>query len=304
MLQNRIFFQERLKIFDELVYNDGNIDSFSKRKEYKMNRIHKNERIGTIIKTLTENPHNIYTLNYFGDMFKCAKSTLSEDIDIVKNLFIKFELGEIETIAGAAGGVFYKPTMTQKQIKQFCTELCNKISQNNRIIPGGYIYLNDLLYSPSISYNMGRALGSFFQNKAFDYIVTIETKGIPIGLMTARVLNKPLVVVRKEGRLTDGTAIHMNYVTGSSKRIQTMSLAKRSIPKDSKVIFIDDFMKAGGTARGIIDLVKEFDAEVVGVGILMVTKEPKKKLIDDYFNLLNLDKIDENGKEIIVNSSI
>ena len=199
-----------------------------------MKRINKSERIGAIIKILTENPQNIYTLNTFGDLFECAKSTLSEDIDIIKNIFKKFELGEIETIAGAAGGVFYKPTMTKEKIRRFCEELCNKINNTDRIIPGGYIYLNDLLYSPEISYNMGKALASFFQNQSFDYIVTVETKGIPIGLMTARVLNKPLVVVRKEGRLTDGTAIHMNYVTGSSKRIQTMSLAKRSLPKDSK----------------------------------------------------------------------
>ncbi|NLK22149.1 MAG: pur operon repressor [Epulopiscium sp.] len=267
-----------------------------------MNRVHKNERIGTIIKVLTENPQKIYTLNQFGDMFQCAKSTLSEDIDIIKSLFERFELGEIETVAGAAGGVLYKPVMAKEQIKDFCIELCGNINQTDRIIPGGYIYLNDILYSPDVSYNIGRALGSFFQNQTFDYIVTIETKGIPIGLMTARVLNKPLVVIRKEGKLTDGTAIHMNYLSGSSKRIQTMSLAKRAIPKGSKVIFIDDFMKAGGTARGVIDLMKEFEAEVVGVGVLMATKEPEEKLIEEYVNLLILEKVDEEKKEVFVQS--
>ncbi len=269
-----------------------------------MNRINKNERVGAIIKILTENPRKIYNFNYFCDLFNCATSTLSEDIDSVKNIFKKFQLGEIETVTGAAGGVLYKPTMTQEQIKEFCADLCDKINNKERIIPGGYIYLNDLLYSSDVSYNIGRALGSFFQDMDFDYIVTIETKGIPIALMTARVLNKPLVVVRKEGRLTEGTAIHMNYVTASSKRIQTMYLAKKSIAKDSKVIFIDDFMKAGGTAKGIIDLMKEFDAEVIGVGILMVTKEPKEKLINNYHSLIILEEINNESGEIIVNSSI
>ena len=269
-----------------------------------MNRINKNERVGAIIKILTENPKKIYNLNYFCEIFDCAKSTLSEDIDIVKDIFEKFKLGEIETVTGAAGGVLYKPNMTKEQFKDFCTELCKKINNSERIIPGGYIYMNDLIYSADVSFNIGRALGSFFQDVDFDYIVTIETKGIPIALMTARVLNKPLVVVRKEGRLTEGTAKHMNYVTGSSKRIQTMYLAKRSIARDSKVIFIDDFMKAGGTAKGIIDLMKEFEAEVVGVGILMVTKEPEEKLIDNYHSLIVLEEIDSSSGEIIVKPSI
>jgi len=286
------------------VYNDKNYTILVNGRSSTVNRINKSERIGTIIKILTENPQKIFTLNKFGELFECAKSTLSEDIDIVKNIFNKFELGEIETVAGAAGGVFYKPVMTKDKIKNFCEELCAKINQTDRIIPGGYIYLNDIIYSPEISYTMGKALASFFQHLEFDYIVTIETKGIPIALMTARVLNKPLVVVRKEGKLTDGTAIHMNYLTGSSKRIQTMSLAKRSLPKGSKVIFIDDFMKAGGTAKGIVDLMKEFECEAVGVGVLMATKEPKEKLVEDYVTLLVLEKVDEEKKEIIVKSSL
>ena len=63
-------------------------------------------------------------------------------------------------------------------------------------------------------------------------------------------------------------------------------------------------MKAGGTARGIVDLMKEFECEVIGVGVLMATKEPKEKLVEDYVNLLFLEKIDEGKKEILVKSSL
>ncbi len=33
--------------------------------------------------------------------------------------------------------------------------------------------------------------------------------------------------------------------------------------------FIDDFMKAGGTALGIINLLKEFESELLGIGVLI-----------------------------------
>ena len=41
----------------------------------------------------------------------------------------------------------------------------------------------------------------------------------------------------------------------------------------SKVLFVDDFMKAGGTAKGVTDLMKECEAEVVGIGVVMTTAE-------------------------------
>ncbi len=269
-----------------------------KKERVTVSRMQKNERIGVITQILTENPNKIFTLTYFAELLSSAKSTLSEDLDIIQEIFNTFQLGRIETISGAAGGVIYRPTMGKEQIAKFCEELCSLLRDSKRVIPGGYIYMNDIVYSPQISSKIGRALANEFYGLDVDMIVTIETKGIPIALMTARALNKPLVVVRKEARLTEGTVIHMNYISGSSKRIQTMSLPKRSIPKGSKVIFIDDFMKAGGTVRGIIDLMKEFEAEVVGVGVFMATAEPENKLLDRYQALLLLDHVNEDQKEI------
>ncbi|NLP46758.1 MAG: pur operon repressor [Epulopiscium sp.] len=263
-----------------------------------MSRIHKNERIGAIIHILTEHPKKMFTLNYFGELFGCAKSTLSEDLDAVRNIFQRFDLGVVETIAGAAGGVFYIPTVIQKEIQDFSQVLCEKINQKERIIPGGYIYTNDLLYDPEIAYQIGKMMAMPFHEETIDYVVTIETKGIPVAFMVARVLNKPMIVVRKSSRLTEGTAIHMNYITGSTKRIQTMSLAKRAIGKGSKILFIDDFMKAGGTAKGIEDLMKEFESEVIGTGVLMATAEPQKKLVNNYHTLLVLEKVDEETGQI------
>lgn len=38
-------------------------------------------------------------------MFGAAKSTLSEDIDILRGVFAQFHLGQLDTVTGAAGGV-------------------------------------------------------------------------------------------------------------------------------------------------------------------------------------------------------
>jgi purine operon repressor len=268
-----------------------------------MKKVQKHERIGVLSNILTENPNQIYTLNYFCELFGCAKSTISEDLDMLKELFTNYQLGKIETVSGAAGGVFYNPLMEHEQIKEFSNELCTFLASSERMMPGGYIYTNDLLCAPDISKKIGTALASLFHEKEIDYVITVETKGIPIALMTARALNKPLVVVRNQSKLTDGTVIYMNYITGSNHRIRTMCLSTRAIKKGSKVLLIDDFMKAGGTAKGIIDLMQEFQAQLIGIGVLMATKEPTKKLVEDFKTLLWLEVEDELNREMKIQSA-
>ena len=263
-----------------------------------MKKVRKIDRIGAIVNILTESPNQIFTLTYFAEIFKCAKSTVSEDIDGIRENFKNYELGAIKTVSGAAGGVFYDPLMTAGQMSVFTKELADKLSDPGRIIPGGYLYTNDLLYCPKTCSKIGNALAGLFGNLEIDYVITVETKGIPIAMMTARVLNKPMVVVRNKSKLTDGTVIYMNYMSSGGHMIKTMCLSTKAVKKGSKVLFIDDFMKAGGTAKGIIELMQEFESEVVGVGVLMATKEPVEKLYHSYKSLLVLDEIDERNKRV------
>ena len=76
-----------------------------------MERIKRNERMAALTKLLTASPNRIFTLSYFCEMFGAAKSTLSEDIDLLRGVFDAFGLGRLDTVTGAAGGVRYRPVM-------------------------------------------------------------------------------------------------------------------------------------------------------------------------------------------------
>ena len=52
------------------------------------------ERIGAIVKILSDNPNKIFTLSHFTNQFNAAKSTISEDLLVVKNVFEKLEFTE------------------------------------------------------------------------------------------------------------------------------------------------------------------------------------------------------------------
>lgn len=269
-----------------------------------MEKINRNERIAVLLKCLTDSPGQIMTLGSFAELLNSAKSTISEDIDIVKNLLAKLDIGTIETIPGAQGGVKFIPGFSRNKSISILQKLCEKLSDTQRILPGGYLYMLDIIYNPKIVRDIAGIFAGQFFDKGIDYVVTVETKGIPLAFGVAECLNVPLVIVRHNSEATDGPSVNTNYISGSAKKIQTMILSLRSLKRNSKLLFIDDFMKGGGTAKGIIELAKEFDCEVIGIGVLIETVNPSKKLIEEYTSLLTLNVVDDEEKIIDITPSL
>lgn len=258
------------------------------------------ERVGAIIKILSDNPNKLYSLGYFCDLFQAAKSSVSEDIQAARQVLESIDMGLIETTAGAGGGVKLIPYISDHDSEQLLNQICEKLRDKNRILGSGFLYTSDLMFDSNIVKRAGEIFARRFMNLGADYIVTIETKGIPVALMTAHMLNIPLVVIRRESKISEGSTVSINYFSGSAERIQKMSISKRAVSSGSKAIIIDDFMRAGGSVKGISDMLGEFDIEIVGTGVVIASTEPEKKKIHDYFPLIFLGSVDENEKSIDV----
>lgn len=264
-----------------------------------MDKIQRNERLSVIIKTLCDNPNKIFTLGYFSEMFGSAKSTISEDLELLQKTFKKNSMGNICTIAGASGGVKYIPSVSELDVRETLEELAKELSHPDRILSGGFLYMLDIIYNPKWVNKVAMIFATKFSGLGIDCVITVETKGIPIAFATAQYLNVPLVIVRHNNEATDGASVNINYASGSAKKIQTMVLPMKSLKRNSKILFIDDFMKAGGTSKGIIELANQFDSEVVGIGVMIETGLPVKKLVENYHSLMKL-----NTSEMQENNSI
>ena len=57
-------------------------------------------------------------------------------------------------------------------------------------------------------------------------------------------------------------------------------------------------MRAGGSIKGIIDILNEFDVKIVGTGVVIASVEPEKKKIQEYYPLLYLGKVDDETRKI------
>ena len=265
-----------------------------------MEKIRRNERMSAMMKILADHPNQIFTLSHFCELFGAAKSTMSEDIDILREVCQSFGLGELETVTGAAGGVRYRARVARKDALAYVQGLCDDLSGTERLLPGGFLYYSDVLSSPEITHRMGGILASEYFEAAPDFVLTMETKGIPVALTTAHALGVPLVIARHNSRVYEGSAVNINYVSGSSGSIQTMSLARRSVKEGQRALIVDDFLKGGGTAKGMVDLMREFNVEVVGMAFVMETATPTRKRVQDAKSLMTLEITTGEEPEAIV----
>ena len=113
-------------------------------------KLRRSDRMVVISNYLINNPYKLTSLNTFAEKYESAKSSISEDIVIIKRAFEEIEIGHIQTVTGAGGGVIFTPSISSHDAKEMVEDLRAKLSENDRILPGGYIYLSDLLSTPAI----------------------------------------------------------------------------------------------------------------------------------------------------------
>lgn len=258
----------------------------------------RSERLVDMTRHLLEYPHELIPLTFFSERYQAAKSSISEDLTIVKETFEEKGTGKLITVSGAAGGVKFIPKMSESDVRGVISTLMDEIGHSDRLLPGGYLFMTDLLGNPRIMDRVGKVFASAFADTDIDVIMTVATKGIPIAHAIARHLNVPVVIVRRDSKVTEGSTVSINYVSGSNRRIQTMVLSKRSMQSGRKVLITDDFMKAGGTILGMKSLLEEFGCELAGIAVLVESDHAEEVLVDNYLSLVKLQAVNEKSRTI------
>ena len=252
-----------------------------------MEKTKRNDRMAAMAQVLTSSPNRIFTLSRFCDMFGAAKSTISEDAALLSAALTEFKLGSLETVTGAAGGILYKPNWGSKVARPFIENICGQLCARDRVLPGGYLYFSDILSNPELVTGMGNILAREYYGADVDFVLTMETKGIPVALMTASALNVPLIIARRSTKVYEGSAVNISYVSGRGG-IETMSLSRRAVRQGQRALIVDDFMRCGGTAKGMLSLMEEFLVEVAGLCFVLSLENPPTRYVADAKSLMLL----------------
>lgn len=260
----------------------------------------RSDRLIDMTRYFMERPHTLVSLTFFAERYESAKSSISEDLAIIKRTVKLRGIGILETIPGATGGAIFIPSIDEDEARAFIEDMTEQLSHQDRLLPGGYVYLSDLLGRPDVLRYVGRVIARQYIDKQIDAVMTVATKGVPIAQSVASYLNVPFVIVRRDSKITEGSTVSVNYVSGSSERIEKMELSKRSLKRGSHVLVVDDFMKGGGTVNGMKSMIEEFESELVGITVFAEGAFDGHRMVEDYTSLLKVDSVNTIDKTIHV----
>ena len=109
-----------------------------------------------------------------------------------------------------------------------------------------------------------------FEGTNITKVLTIETSGIILAGAVARLLKVPMVIARKTRSMNlEGEAYVAEFLSFNHKNIKTVVVAKKYLNKEDHVLIIDDIMANGCAMQGLISIVEDAEAEVVGCGVVI-----------------------------------
>ena len=109
-----------------------------------------------------------------------------------------------------------------------------------------------------------------YHNCGVNKILTIEASGIGIACVVAEVFNVPVVFAKKTQTKNIAGDVYTTQVESYTHgRIYDIIVSREFLGPDDKVLLIDDFMANGKAMEGLIQIVKDSGAQLVGAGIVI-----------------------------------
>ena len=132
-------------------------------------------------------------------------------------------------------------------------------------VDSGINHQMDPVLMKSIGVEFARRFGSTNVNK----IMTIEASGIAPAIMTGYLLDLPVVFGKKKSPKTIENALHTTVHSFTKDRQYDIVISSDFLTPADNVLFVDDFLAYGNAAIGVIDLVNQAGASLVGMGFII-----------------------------------
>jgi xanthine phosphoribosyltransferase len=116
--------------------------------------------------------------------------------------------------------------------------------------------------------DMGKEWARLFAGENVTKILTIEASGIGIACVAAQQFGVPVVFAKKnQTKNIAGDVYTAKVESFTHGRVYDIIVAKQFLSPEDRVLLIDDFLANGAALQGLIKLVREAGATLVGAGI-------------------------------------
>lgn len=155
---------------------------------------------------------------------------------------------------------------------------------------------------PVLMEQIGLEFADHFKDKGITKVVTIESSGIAPAVFTAKAMNVPMVILKKQPSKILNDNLYQTMVTSFTKgTTYELTMSKDYVTSDDHVLIIDDFLANGEAATGAIRLIRMAHATVAGIGILIekAFQPGHDKLTEAGFDVYSLARVKQLGCDFI-----
>ena len=150
--------------------------------------------------------------------------------------------------------------------------LKERILKDGKCFEGGILKVDNFInhqMDPILMKSMAVEFVRRFASTKINKVLTVEASGIAPAIMVGYLLELPVVFAKKKKPVTMDNMLATQIFSFTKGRTYDVCVSKDFLCPGDKVLFIDDFLANGNAAKGIIDLVDQADAELVGMGFLI-----------------------------------
>lgn len=187
-------------------------------------------------------------------------------------------------------------------------------SLKKRIIEEGHALNKDVLkvdsflnhqVDPNLMYEVGTYFKDYFKEHGITKVFTIESSGIAPAAMAALQMDLKLIILKKQNsKILKGEVYQTTVHSFTKDTDYELTLSKKYISKDDKVLLIDDFLANGEAAMGVARIIQEAGAKLSGIGIVIEKSfQPGRKILEnkgyDIYSLARIARLDKNVVEFL-----
>lgn len=150
--------------------------------------------------------------------------------------------------------------------------LKERIIKDGKCFPGGILKVDNFInhqMDPILMKSMAVEFVRRFAGTNINKILTVEASGIAPAIMVGYLLELPVVFAKKRKPSTMENMLVTEVFSFTKNTTYTVCVSKDYLQAGDKVLFIDDFLANGNAGIGMIDLVNQAGAEIVGMGFLI-----------------------------------
>lgn len=149
----------------------------------------------------------------------------------------------------------------------------DRIRKDGKIFEGNILKVDSFInHQIDVAFlnEIGKEFKRLFADCEITRILTIEASGIGIACIVAQYFNVPVVFAKKTQTVNIAGDVYTSKVESyTHKRVYDIIVSKEFLHPHDKVLIIDDFLAKGSALCGLINLIRDAKAEVVGAGIVI-----------------------------------